>query len=820
MTPPWIKDRLGRQDIPWLLLLSALAVVVCWPLVGQGQLPLHADNINVNLPRHVFLHHHFFRGLLPLWDPQVGAGAPTDIFLAPTWPFYPFNLPFYLIPDPLDSFRFSFLGMFLMLGWVFYVSARLSFTGSRFAAALGAVLFMLSGYAQVNFDHPQDLPPLAWAPLVLAGALNWLATRKPLWLFVMAGAVGLQFMGFNLQWDLMTCLMTLALWAAWGWVRRDQRLSGLPGQPGQALVGLLGAWGVGALSAAIVLLPFMLGGMGAERAAWHWRWNVGFPMGPPHVLASLYPNLFGSFFSNTHWANGAYWGESTGYVGFAALTLVLYSARRRLGRPAVAFLLIALLGLVISFGARTPVGLVVFNLPLFHAFAHPGRFFFVMTCALSVAVAMAGETLTEEKQPPGVLARWVMGLALLSALLLLVLRGPMENLFLDLLHRAYAGEGFGFLAKLFLQGRAEHDWAFYAAKSSGIFRTVATAVAAGHGVLGAAIALGYLGREQARTKQALWLGLMAVSLLIPMGHFTTNHPAALLRREPDYLRVAKQHLHGGRFLPSLQAKNDLSLPWREELNTIFDVPLAKAYLHFHAANNTLPPGEFCQLYGVRVLTQFSVSNPPAPYCAAQHLLATVRSADATGKPTGSLRLYSVKNPLPVAYLAPTVRTYPATLSPSGVLRGQPLNPRLTVLLPKADATGLDGLLEENASPPEAIDPQNGVTGFRRPLTHQMRLSVKAPQTTLLVVLENWDQGWRATVDGKPAPIRRAFGAFMALRVPAGQHRVALDYFPWHWPWLPLFCGGVWLGILLGGAGCWLTNQRLSPPAAGVSWPTP
>ena len=40
----------------------------------------------------------------------------------------------------------------------------------------------------------------------------------------------------------------------------------------------------------------------------------------------------------------------------------------------------------------------------------------------------------------------------------------------------------------------------------------------------------------------------------------------------------------------------------------------------------------------------------------------------------------------------------------------------------------------------------------------------------------WD-GWRAFVDGKRVALRRANHAFLAVWVPAGEHRVRLVYLP-------------------------------------------
>ncbi len=47
----------------------------------------------------------------------------------------------------------------------------------------------------------------------------------------------------------------------------------------------------------------------------------------------------------------------------------------------------------------------------------------------------------------------------------------------------------------------------------------------------------------------------------------------------------------------------------------------------------------------------------------------------------------------------------------------------------------------------------------------------------LVISQTYLPGWRAKIDNQPAPVYRANFAFLALRVPAGEHQIALEYRP-------------------------------------------
>ncbi|HKB69235.1 MAG TPA: YfhO family protein, partial [Thermoanaerobaculia bacterium] len=57
--------------------------------------------------------------------------------------------------------------------------------------------------------------------------------------------------------------------------------------------------------------------------------------------------------------------------------------------------------------------------------------------------------------------------------------------------------------------------------------------------------------------------------------------------------------------------------------------------------------------------------------------------------------------------------------------------------------------------------------------------------------QSWDPWWRATIDGKTAPIIRANGVFSAVVVPKGDHRVVWQYRPW-----PFYVGAAISAIAL------------------------
>jgi hypothetical protein len=97
--------------------------------------------------------------------------------------------------------------------------------------------------------------------------------------------------------------------------------------------------------------------------------------------------------------------------------------------------------------------------------------------------------------------------------------------------------------------------------------------------------------------------------------------------------------------------------------------------------------------------------------------------------------------------------------------------------------------------------------------NSIQVSWQIGKPGMLRILESWDPGWRATVNGRPAPIYRADFLFLAVPVPAGPCDVRLTYRP---PGFTEGAGASLLGIV-GLAVCFLAGRHArtgseEPPA--------
>ncbi|MDP2638369.1 MAG: YfhO family protein [Candidatus Levybacteria bacterium] len=87
------------------------------------------------------------------------------------------------------------------------------------------------------------------------------------------------------------------------------------------------------------------------------------------------------------------------------------------------------------------------------------------------------------------------------------------------------------------------------------------------------------------------------------------------------------------------------------------------------------------------------------------------------------------------------------------------------------------VLEESPGIPKT---EGGVTGEVKILNYQpndMEISVDAKSDSLLLLTENYDKGWKASIDGKNTSILRANYAFRAIPIEKGNHIVKFVYDP-------------------------------------------
>lgn len=118
-----------------------------------------------------------------------------------------------------------------------------------------------------------------------------------------------------------------------------------------------------------------------------------------------------------------------------------------------------------------------------------------------------------------------------------------------------------------------------------------------------------------------------------------------------------------------------------------------------------------------------------------------------------------------------------------------------------------GLVERESAVLEcsgACAPDGFIT--ESPIDGTRSVTVQLSKPAVVAVHEQFDEGWTITVDGEPAPAVAVDGIWTGVRVPAGTHRVRLEYRP---GWLTLSLLLMVVGLLAVGLWWWPGGPRIA-----------
>ncbi|HOX28191.1 MAG TPA: YfhO family protein, partial [bacterium] len=484
------------------------------------------------------------------------------------------------------------------------------------------------------------------------------------------------------------------------------------------------------------------------------------------------PGFFGSYFNNTNWTQGAYSPEFSGFTGFAVMVFTFFAGRKSLGRKGWFFLAVAGLGFILLFGVKTPIGLLFYNVPLFHITLNPGRMFFLWFFGLASASVFASRSVFSEDRYWSKTAGILSVFSIFIGLSIIVFHDLVKDIALGFFHMLFASK---MLSGYFFKGMMLHQWSYYSGKiSAEVFDPSSKSVMIGCLTLGAALLLGALnGAKNVKLKIALWFILTIISFGYLIPQLSTYAPMERLERQPQYSKWVSENTGTSRYLPHLGWSHELSWPISQEADTIYgNVNLSAGYVHFHPLfSKNYPKWDYdCRYLGTKYLSNRSIADMNHPSCMRGRFVKEFPQAkDSPGEPP--VRIYEVAGALPVAYLAPDYLVVKDGAKLMPLLRSRSFDPRRTVAIDDGRDAAEAGIRhgEKPDMKDEAI--------LTRPASNKVMVKTVSAGPRVLVVLDTWLEGWRATVDGRPVGIDRAFGAFKAIPLRSGEHVVKLEYRP-------------------------------------------
>lgn len=379
-------DRLWAR-FPLAVLGAALAILFHRLLVG--------DVLFWGLPALQFVPWRDFgfdlvrQGMLPLWNPLNGAGAPLLANYQSAL-LYPLNWPGFVLPLAWTMSVTAVVHLFLA-GWGMW---RL--TGQLGLPTLGrgvsALAFGMTGYLVARLGTYPTISAAAWLPWLVWAAIRVIVggrRRDFAWLALFTALLLLTGHAQTAWYSLLLTGVVALVWV----LRHPARRTRMPWLRLAFAAGavLLGA---GITSVQLVATAELLGTSGRSDGVTY-DYAANFSYAPLRTLNWLAPNLFGTPADGSYLTQGAYFEDAV-YIGviplLGAITAVVAWLRRRRG-PAYPALLVtvplwlglAIFGFALALGGHTPIFPFLYeHVPTFALFQAPVRWHLWTVFSLSV----------------------------------------------------------------------------------------------------------------------------------------------------------------------------------------------------------------------------------------------------------------------------------------------------------------------------------------------------------------------------------------------------------------------------------------------------
>ena len=693
-------------------------------------------------PWRTFAHDSLSRGIIPLWNPFQFCGMPF-VANSQSAVFYPPNVIFYLI-DPARAFAVS-AALHLFLAGLFAYMFLGALGLGRFGSTFGGTAFAFCAFLAAWIQLPTVVNTAVWLPLALFFVARYFDTRRIGYIIGMGFSVGTALLAGHPQVFLFVAgagaayFIFRALTAEGAFHRRLGR--GV--LAGAVAVALALLWGAVQLLPAAELLP--LSHRATVASAQGYSAYLRFAMPWQQLITLALPEFMGNPIYGTYWGRGNL-AEYAAYVGILPLILAILGIVWRRDKHAIFFAAVAACALLLALG--TPLNLLLFyGVPGFSSTGGPARMLFIYSAAMAVLAGMGADAAAKALGDPNRARQFARHLvigsivaALGTGVFILVLAVTLSVAPGGLLEAPASNI---VVMLLVLAAAAGASW--IAARRIGVSPEVALAV-----LLTASV-----------------LELFAFG----MGYYRTA-PRQQVYPPTELTDYLKNRAAIGRILPLYRA-------WGLE--------------RFPTA--VLPPNS-AMVYGLS-----DAQGYDSLYLARyRSVLAAVEGRDPSPPANGNMLLGWLGDPslLPALGVVYVVSHEPLslpglTLERSGevnVYRVEKFLPRAYMArsaTPTADLLGsLAGLkqaaqggvvLETSEQVPAAtpaLGPRSAVTILKQDLN---RVRLKAWQAGYVVLSDAYYPGWRAWVDGKPAKIIIANGAFRAVRVGPGEHDVEMRFEP-------------------------------------------
>jgi hypothetical protein len=395
---PRASARWPRGDVWAVAILIALPVLVFGVPALLGHAVLPGDDLTQNYPLRVLAGQDIRSGHLPLFNPYIWSGAP----LLAGWnagAAYPLTFLFAVLP-PVAAWTVNMIVTWAVAGLGMFCFLR-ALRLASLPSLLGALSFAFAGAMSAQVSHFGLVAGMSWVPVALLSVLRLSQTRpmasRLRWIGVLAAATGLVILAGEPRAVDDACV-TVFIYAAWRVARLGRRWA-------PAAISVASGAVLGACLGAVQWLPGLAAVATSQRAVGSMALFNSGSLSPRWLLLMLVPDLLGgsgSFGQPTFFATYNL-TEVTDYVGILPLiAAAILLGRLRLRRRPPEWLVwhvIALVGVLLALGGRTPLGHLLIHLPLFGDQRLQSRNILVTDLALAVLLAYwASHPLSEKSR--------------------------------------------------------------------------------------------------------------------------------------------------------------------------------------------------------------------------------------------------------------------------------------------------------------------------------------------------------------------------------------------------------------------------------------
>ncbi len=760
-----------------LLVLLGLTAVTLHRAVFLGEVFFERDIHQVWLPQVESWVRAVALGSWPVWDRSIAFGQPLwadpsaqilyplswlNLLLAP-WVYYTLFVCFHLV--------FSGLGTFLL--------GRTLGLSPRGALSTGA-LWMLSGpfFSLANVYH--HFTSAAWLPWVLLAAERTVQAPSRRRAAVWGVALAAQLLGGSADMCLMTGLLSLLLVAR----RLSWRRPGA-GENRRLLLAGLTALALGVGLSAAQWLPTLYVTLGSARWSLPDQIHSFWSLQPASLLQLLWPVSIHDLPLRPEVRAFLYEGREpfllSVYLGLASAVLVVTAFSGPRARLALALTAVAAAAVLVALGPHTPVhGLAETLLPPLRMLRFPQKALVVTALCWALLAGLGHDawsgtaSLPRRRLPPLVaLVTLAAGAALVGGLWAGPWLHPLPELNAhQLAMLARPQQARLLMAAVLTLVSLLAAWVGSHRRPK-VVATLVTVLAV------ADLALAHHGLHRTGSKDLFTFRPPLVDLLSSDDHRRIYvHEYDLLKDKSRRLLGREKAFTLGRVVKGWSGAESSALATRAYLlppiGGLFG--LESSYDLDSRGLYPAPLSHLVQLTRVLEGTPahvFLLRLGAVRFVTALHRVEPAELREVAQEPgyfADPIRVFRVPDPLPRAFAVSGVRVIDGTPALE-LLRDAAFDPRTEVLLPAGESR-----------PP--VPGFFGDVSIERLMPDRVELRVRLSHDGLVVLVDAFDPGWRAQVDGDRVRPQRANFAFTAVPVPAGTHKVMLVYRP----------RGLWLGL--------------------------